>query len=541
MPRVAHGKFVELDDLSWEEILKLPRAAFEPEEFDSLTEDEQETVRDNDEASQARMQKLIKLFTEPYDWVTDNEDEDYIFEMVGTDGFENYLLENADHLIEIAKRRDRDAVDVLNEIVEANEEDGFSRDQVIEAIEKAMGDYDAYDRSLSDEYTVAFYKDGRREDQIEVGSHELKEALEGMYWDEVDAAAEEIDRLTNGVFRKYARRGLVNRLTGRDIAEAAKAYGFTANISVDWFVDWDPDWDQVRTKVAEILEEMEPEEEESDEARAAREAREARTLEERKVMKFKDGFYWLELTPDDLRAEGARTEGGLHHCIGKTEAEGGYGYPEALKRGKGRAFSLRTPAGKRKITLWADVQSAPGREPLVRGITQVKGKLNRLVGWDLNDAGGKNFKEDEVKKTIEFIANYLEFPPQAVNDLRPALKYMDQDPKLGPWLDRTIQGRAERAEEGDDEPEENPAAVCPDCGGPATGFCAPPAVVNPSTTVVYRKRGESVRAFEKRVISYMKETDYADVADDNMSATIYWFGAEKEDFSTARALGRRRK
>jgi hypothetical protein len=531
---------VELDDLSWEEILKLPRNAFEPDEFDSLTDDEKETVRERDPDSQARMEKLIKLFVGPYTWVRDDANEDYILETVGTDGFENFLLEQADHLIERARDTGASADAVIDEIIDDFENDGYSEDDATEAVEKALGDEVVYDRSLSDEYSVAFYKDGRTEEQIEVESGELRDALEGMYPDEVEAAAKEIDHQTDGTFRSWGP-GRRRTLTASDIKDASKRYGFSATVNVYYYVDWDPDWDRVRARATEILEEeYEPEEPESDAAREAREAREARSLEERKVMKFPDGFFWLELRPDELRAEGARTEGGLHHCIGKTDAEGGYGYPEALKAGKGRAFSLRTPSDRRKITLWADVQPNTFDEagnPLVRGITQVKGKLNRLVGWDLGGAGEKNFKEDEVKKTIVFIKDYLGYPPLMVNDLRPALMYLGKhdtdwfEKNIGPWQgDRNV-------------PRGNPAPrghACPDCGGEATGFCAPMRHDNPSSTIVKRRAGESQRAFDQRVLSYMGEDDYADVADDGSQAEIFWGAAKKKPkLPPARTVRRR--
>lgn len=541
-------RFVELDKLSWAQIRKLPRDAFTPDEWDSLNDDEKDSVYENDPASQERVAKLVKVFVEPYKWMTDNEDEDYIFDMVGTDGFENFLLENADHLLENAFGSRWRRESIIEEIVEAFKEDGYSEEDIYEALEKALGDHDVYDRSLSDEYSGTFYKDGRTEDQIEVGSDEILEALDGMYPDEIQKAAEEIDRETDAVFAPHSGRGLRRRLSAEDIIEKSKRYGFTANVYVSYWVDWDPDWDRVRAKAAEILEdEYESEEPETEEARATREAREARALEDRKVYVFKDGFYWLELVPGELKAEGEALGGSRAICIGISGPQG-YGYPEALKAGKARAFSLRTPAGKSKLALWADVKYSRGvgGEPEIVSISQVKGKANRLPGWDLHKAGESRFKEDEVKKTLEFILNYLEFNAYDVPDLKPAFRYMAQDPKLGPWLDEydeavneklgigTVLPRgpveanmllAARGRHRDDEPEENPAAVCDHCGGPATGFCKPyqepdAAIDNPSSTVLQRQRGELTTRLGKRAAKFMDAGDTAAFLDGDATVAM---------------------
>ena len=527
-------QFVDMDDLSWEEIRKLPRVAFKDSEWNELKDDEKESIYENDPVSQARVAKLVKLFVEPYKYVED-PDESWIFEVVGDDYFSSWLLEQADHLVEHAEQNGHS--DEIEEIVELytnvgdEGEPAYTKDQVHEAIDKALQDSDNYDRSLSDEYSGAFFKDGRSEEQIDVDDDEVDKALEGMYDDEVDRAAEEIDSETDGVWRPRHHVGRFKKLTGGDI-KAGKSHGWSTNVGVSYWVDWEPDWEKIKAAVEELLGEMEPEEPETDEARAEREKRSKRSLEERKVYKFPDGFYWLELVQSELEPEGRRGGDGLYHCIGDPE----HGYPQALAKGYARAYSLRAPSGKRKLTLWADLTHSTRHvsRPTIRGISQVKGKMNRLPGWDLHKAGDSRFKEDEVKKTLDFILDYLEFNAYDVPDLGPALRHMQQDPKLGPWLDDydeeinkklgigtvlprlpveanqlIAQGRRRR---------ENPPHVCESCGGEAVGFCAPyrpPAendlgpADNPSSTVLRRRRSELTTAFARRVASHMSEDDEA--------------------------------
>ncbi len=98
------------------------------------------------------------------------------------------------------------------------------------------------------------------------------------------------------------------------------------------------------------------------------------------------GWYVAELTPPELRAEGAT----LGHCIG-TER---HGHPEMLRNKETRVFSLRAPqSGKPKFTIEVARHNGDVRE--------VKGKANRLPGFEAGKS--EMTKPGEVRAVVEFL------------------------------------------------------------------------------------------------------------------------------------------
>ncbi len=141
------------------------------------------------------------------------------------------------------------------------------------------------------------------------------------------------------------------------------------------------------------------------------------------------GMYVIAMRPEQLRAEGAA----LGICVGRTE----HGYRESLKKGRIKLFSIRTEAGKPKFTI--EVSMGSHRQPLYTDIRQVKGKANRLPGFE----PGKPTlsKPDEVRLVVEFLLS-LGYTPddiRAANDIRGGVRALEAtgvDPFVPPPVRR---------------------------------------------------------------------------------------------------------
>ncbi len=134
------------------------------------------------------------------------------------------------------------------------------------------------------------------------------------------------------------------------------------------------------------------------------------------------GWYVAELTPPELRAEGAT----LGHCIG-TER---HGHPEMLRNKETRVFSLRAPqSGKPKFTIEVARHNGDVRE--------VKGKANRLPGFEAGKS--EMTKPGEVRAVVEFLmwlwgpegaiprqASTRKRDIESVRDLKGGIKAMEE-------------------------------------------------------------------------------------------------------------------
>jgi hypothetical protein len=172
----------------------------------------------------------------------------------------------------------------------------------------------------------------------------------------------------------------------------------------------DVDWDRVRDNLASELAEYE---------RVEAEEVEAAPPEERVVYRFDDGSYVQRLTAAELPDEGRK----MGMCVGRADM----GYLSAVRRGVTAILSLRTKAGRPKFTFEVEMRRG---EPT--HIIQIKGKANRLPGWDLGKAGSGEMKLDEVQKVVEFVRSYG-FDPDNIMDLQPAMERLRQlPPKQNP-------------------------------------------------------------------------------------------------------------
>lgn len=473
------------------------RDAIDVEVWEGLPKDLRELIHEHEPRSLARIDRLVAYFVDRYNSTINDPDYSYVLESARED-LSSFLHENADHLVDRAVRNGNEGH--VDEIVDDFMAKGFTKKQVTDAIDEALQDTDNYIDEPSDNGSGSFYTGSANVGSLYIEHHTYKDALVDMYDDEIEAAIEKINTETDNAFD--ARYRSSNSFTVENVKRPT--FSVERDIDAYSYVDFEPDWDQIASAVEKILANIEPEDLEAASALADTAlSRRSQSEGMRRVWTFPDGFYWFELTPEDMVAEGAHwvckthgptydvsvnyedrtaicqecdragvsaavlpNEDSLKHCIGDPQ----YEYPQTVERGAGRAFSLRRPSGKRLLSLFADL-NLRGE---ITDISQVKGKANRLVGWDLSKAGVGKLKEDEVIKTILFIRDYLKFNPLKVGDLEPALSYLGKhstkwfEANLGPW-----EGPRDLPKPnppvGDDDFEE----LCHGCGGPAVGFCAP--------------------------------------------------------------------
>ena len=113
----------------------------------------------------------------------------------------------------------------------------------------------------------------------------------------------------------------------------------------------------------------------------------------------------------------------MRMCVGRDDM----GYKQAVIAGEIQILSLRTPGGRPKFTFEIDMDGQK-----VKGISQIKGKANRLPGFDLGKAESRTpghgqaaskMKIEEVKKIFE-VVNAMGIQPRSVYDLGPAIIHL---------------------------------------------------------------------------------------------------------------------
>lgn len=449
------------------ELAQRPRASFSDEKWDELDEELQEQIYENDKASQARIEAFARIFIQRFEWENDGTSRDY---SSVEEGFEQWLADRAgrDDLWEVMPRR------VLQEIINAARAQGYDYDNdtdhrraIREAINEVMSDNNHYEHDGGSGRAV--YSEELR-GSIYLDESDWAEKLEPLFPDELTRALELIKSETN------------NEL---DLDEST----FTANnrrhrsVEHDWDLgetyDMYADWDAIEQAVAEKLEEGAP-------GNASEEYEElaAKPPEERVVHRWPDGFYVQDLLAEELPEEG-KIQG---ICVGRPDM----GYDKAVRKGEIKIFSLRRPSGKPLFTL--EMELTKGGKVL--RIEQIKGKANRLPGFDLGKVG-ENFpiKRDEVQRLYEFIEGPLSayttsngIAADDVRDFKPAAdqvnKLFHQGDKWAVKLLRDLGVEAAPPEKPEwgrltvpvtalPPPRDNPGKRCGTHGQGCTGFCAP--------------------------------------------------------------------
>ena len=407
--------FVPAGELDEERLEKTPREYFTQEEFDSLDEEIQERIRENDPASRGRVERMVEEFEKRHKWATE-PDEQHIRDSF-EDDFDTMMREYADELVDRARRYDRSEIDSIFDTFRG---EGYTDDQIEAAFLEALQDNNNYERTyFTDEYGNAFFK-AQANESFYIDRDDLDEILEGMFPDEIEAALKEINRVTD---------------LSLDADDLRKRHGIEINDYAQHWADMDPVWERVHEDVKDHLRGEEPE--------AVPEVPEL-PAEERIVHRWPDGFYVLDLLPQELPKEGKN----MGMCVGRPDM----GYARAVAQGQTKILSLRRPSGKPLFTIEVSVQK--GR---ISAVHQIKGKANRLPGWDLGKESRGAFKEDEVRRTLELLEK-IGIDPTDARDLRPALEHM-----------KALPPKKENP-----RPRRNP---CPSCGAirhnPGKTFCDP--------------------------------------------------------------------
>lgn len=481
-------------------------AVLDADVWDNLYDDQKEHFFEHNADVQNRVGPIIKHFVGAYEDATSSE---WAEQNYSGDYFEQWLAENADEHVEHAQNNGYE--DEVKEYIERWEAEGYSEQQIVAALDEALRDKSNYDYETSDEYTKAYFKDQESYGYLHTEvTREIAQLANDLTDVELQYAIDEINRQTDSVYDTgYGRRsgGLTPSMLkekGRSIERDFENY---------IYFDWAPDWSQVESSADSLLENEEPE-------GVGGEAveRKETPIEDRIVYRWKDGTYAVELLPRELVDEGApyvcgvhghqyakggygahatnckdddcglpldRSDSSLWHCIGDTHQR----FVGVLRRGRGKAWSIRSQNGKRKFAIFADLD----KEGAIRRIDQAKGYRNRLPGFSAGKHGGSDeagkLKSDEVMKVAELI-HFVGVDPGTVDDLKPGIRrvfldaHTNRDSKKVADKLLAISESAETIKHFVDEKyareqgiRENPRTInanpdaCPACGGARGGFC----------------------------------------------------------------------
>lgn len=390
-----------VEALTEAELRALPRSAYSDAEWESLKLATKKYIVANDpvakaadEARAERIENFVEFFVARHNAIEDSRNYD------GNDfgdDFDYLFGEAADEVVEKARYYNHREVE---EIEEHFTSEGFSEEQVAEALKEALQDNNNYEYEYgTDEYRGAMFKASTTQ-SFYVDREEMSEQLDAFY--DIGLSDEEIEEEIAEALKAVNRKTYLN-LKPKDL-------DFKHELSIDEYVtiyaDANPHWDRVTAAVESLLGDQGPEAEPEPELPA----------EERVIHRFKDDSYVLKLLPGELAAEGKM----MGICVGREE----YGYAKAVKAGRTQILSLRRPSGKPLFTF--EVKMDAGRPEKV---VQIKGKANRLPGWDLGKTGQGTVKADEVEKAIK-IVEVLKLDPEEVADLRPGFRALKSLPPM---------------------------------------------------------------------------------------------------------------
>ncbi len=451
--------FVKLEQLTSEQIRELPRSAFTNDEWDELDEDDSEWIEEHDTESQERVDDLAKLFIQRYEWEARGENRNY---NDIESGLEHHL---ASHAGELYKEVPSDTYDEVAAYAVAL---GVDEGEVDKIFNELLADTNNYDIT-SDSH------DG-------VSNVIYSEEISGNLYIEKEDFADEMAACTPGELVRAAKK--INRETDGvvDIDFDDVNKGNRKHWTGEWTFDTGT-YMVASIKNFEHLADQAREELDQIEVPDTKDLPGAPPPEERVVFRWPDGFYIQDLLPSELPAEG-KTMG---MCVGRPDM----GYGKAVRAGECKIFSLRRPSGKPLFTIEAtpSIKDRPGRQGKPASIDQIKGKANRLPGFDLGkdrdvhlgSTGAEaahqaalNIKRDEVEKVIDYLES-IDIDPTSVDDLWPALVAIALlNSKGDPWaktLAPKIPGLNKKLNE--EAKKQNPA-LCPmGHGDGCAGFCLP--------------------------------------------------------------------
>ena len=451
---------VALDDLTSEQIRALPRKAFTNEEWEQLDEDDQEAIEESDEDSQARVDALADVFIRRYEWEQNEPSRDF---SGMEESFEYYLREHADRLYEEIPARAMDIID------RRARELGLTEEQKRAACNEYLADTNHYEFASSVRgRATAFYTENIQ-GNVYVERDDFEEQYKACFPDEVDRACKKIEADTDHTINPD-REDFEKKVAEK--YGTFEWYWETGNTVSGWI-----NWTDAAEAIGEALAEVEvPDDQDLPGAPPPA---------ERVVYRWPDGFYVQDLLPSELAAEGAA----MGMCVGRPDM----GYGRAVRDGEIKILSLRRPSGKPLFTIEVVLGNGVRGRPRFVGavkedfIEQIKGKANRVPGFDLGKDGvfGETplaatlraaIKRDEVQRVLEYVAS-TGIPATDVEDLAAAIRTITELRRANdPWAEkmaRLILLTPDDAEAAA-EPKENPAMpTCSTHGADCGGFCSP--------------------------------------------------------------------
>jgi hypothetical protein len=423
---------VAIDDLSYDQLKKLPRANFTDEEWEELSSDLQEDIYQADGASQARIEEVAHVIRNN---LLNFVQFDLEFAMSEAESGVDEQLANTDAMLEKSKRSGD--YDRLREQFGENWQQGDEFEEAFEeAMKEVLSDWNMFEFGMERYEEHYGYRSKSQLIYVPVYSwiyiewdNELdKETIDGIFRDEVER-----------MFDEELESGYDDLLSADEVFESLKS-GWKKEkhpTGVGWVISMDPlnkhidavaavygelKEDDALAEIEDLISEYEPEEDEEEDEEWT-----ATPPEERVVYRFDDGFYVQRLTPGELAEEGKA----MRMCVGREDM----GYAAALRKGEIQILSLRTPGGRPKFTFEVDMDGGK-----IKGISQIKGKANRLPGFDLGKAESRvpgrgqpsgKMKIDEVAKIFEFVT-HLGIQPRSVYDLGPAIIHIRRHRHVSP-------------------------------------------------------------------------------------------------------------
>lgn len=440
--------FAKLADLTSEQIRELPRSAFTNDEWDELDEDDVDYIEEHDEESRGRVDDLAGILISRYRWEARGEDRDY--SDIET-GLEYHIQSQGDHLWEDVPSK------IYDEVLKYAENLAIPAEEVNRIFNELLSDTNNYDIETNS-YGGGFYSE-EIHGNVYIDKDDFADQMAACTPDELVRAAKKIYEETDDVVD----------IDFADVVKGDKKY---------WTGDWSfntgqymvatvKNWDHLEQQAREAIDEIEIPDDKDRHGELP--------PEERVVFRWPDGFYVQDLLPSELPLEG-KTMG---MCVGRPDM----GYGKAVRSGECKILSLRRPSGKPLFTIEEDIRDDSS------SIDQVKGKANRLPGFDLGKASAVHLgstgaeaahqaalglKRDEVERVIDFLES-IDIDPTSVDDLWPALVAIALlNSKGDPWA-KTIAPRIPGLNKklGDEAKKQNPAACATGHGSDCTGFCLP--------------------------------------------------------------------
>lgn len=319
---------------------------------------------------------------------------------------------------------------VADEVRGFLEEDDYARiDEVTEEVlEEVIADPDLYSIAIEED---PYNRDPRAVWSGRVGvlhhevegakySPELARILDGIYDNDLEEVEKQLHNHSPYVSFTY---------TPRSVNDLYRSFGLTISEAQDWRIAFIPKMDAIIAALEEKL----------GEGPSKGKGPEKYDVVYRYIGTndtpagaSAQGMFVAALRPGQLKAVGAA----LGICVGREDM----GYRRRLTEGKIRLYGIFTEAGKPKFCIEQLVSTAPpGSANAIGDIYQVKGKANRLPGFEPNK--DELTKPDEVRLVVEFLMQ-MQFSVRQIaqmRDIGPGVRTMLEngiDPSLPPPVGR---------------------------------------------------------------------------------------------------------